>query len=209
MGCGFCPRRLRAKVAGSSFKFSPAWHQHAGAGTAPCPGGGVSLSPRPQQGAEDECVSVESLRLGVGPAVPRQRPGTWHSLCQAWHLPTNEGSSELNPVLSREPGGCRQLRKSRAGLRPREAPAMSWAQAAPGVSSLQWPLEGCSPLLPRLPDGTGSHKRQPAPLAHSLAASPLQLRSWKAQWPTVPGRKQAGSTRVPLGGSGLLKSDAR
>ena len=68
---------------------------------------------------------------------------------------------------------------------------------------------GLSPLLPRLPDGTGSHKRQPAPLAHSLAASPLQLRSWKAQWPTVPGRKQAGSTRVPLGGSGLLKSDAR
>lgn len=145
MGCGFCPRRLRAKVAESSCKFSPAWQQHAWAGTAPCPGGGVSLSPRPQQGAEDECVSVESLRLGVGPAVPRQRPGTWHSLCQARHLPTNEGSSELNPVLSREPGGWRQLRKSRAGLRPREAPAMSWAQAAPGVSSLKWPLEGCSP----------------------------------------------------------------
>ena len=37
----------------------------------PLSGGGVSLSPRPQQGAEDECVSVESLQLGVEPTVPQ------------------------------------------------------------------------------------------------------------------------------------------
>lgn len=55
----------------------------------------------------------------------RQRPGSWHSLCQARRLPTNEGSSELSPIPSREPGGWGQLRKSRAGVTPREAPATS------------------------------------------------------------------------------------
>lgn len=93
----------------------------------------------------------------------RQRPGSWHSLCQARRLPTNEGSSELSPIPSRKPGGWGQLRKSRAGVTPREAPAMSVSAG------------GTWRLLPAVgaPQAEPSRAAAPCPRGSLMAVAPV------------------------------------